>query len=72
MVKGKGKNLVKWIIKFNQYAFIQVLQRTLIILFPLAVIGSFTWVISDNLLAQNGFLASIFRVHQWLPQMQFW
>lgn len=44
----------------------------MMILFPVALVGSFAWVISNNLLANNGFLANIFRVRQWLPQMSFW
>lgn len=67
----KEDKLVNRIDRFNQHAFIQVLQQTMIILFPVALIGSFTWVISDNLLASNGFLAEILRIQQWLPQWRF-
>lgn len=71
LILMKEDKLVNRIDRFNQHAFIQVLQQTMIILFPVALIGSFTWVISDNLLASNGFLAEILRIQQWLPQWRF-
>lgn len=68
----KERWFVKWAVWVNERTFIKILQRTMIVLFPIVLVGSFTWVISTNLLATNGFLANIFRVRQWLPQMQFW
>ena len=68
---GKKRRFVNWATWFNERPFVKIMQQTMIILFPVALIGSFTWMISDNLLATNGFLANIFRVRQWLPQMQF-
>lgn len=69
---GKKRRFVNWATWFNERPFVKIMQQTMIILFPVALIGSFTWMISDNLLATNGFLANIFRVRQWLPYMQFW
>lgn len=68
----KKRRFVNWATRFNERPFIKIMQQTMIILFPLALLGSFTWMISDNLLANNGFLANIFRVRQWLPNLQFW
>lgn len=68
----KERWFVKWAIWVNERTFIKIFQRTMIVLFPIVLVGSFTWVISTNFLATNGFLANIFRVRQWLPQMQFW
>lgn len=68
----KKRRFVDWATWFNERPFINIVQQTMIILFPVALIGSFAWMISDTLLASNGFLASIFRVRQWLPHLQFW
>lgn len=68
---GRKQKLVTWAVRFNQHAFVQILRETLIMLFPVALVGSIVWIIGDNLLAPNGFLANILRVRQWLPQRQF-
>lgn len=68
---GRKQKLVTWVVRFNQHAFVQILRETLIMLFPVALVGSIVWIIGDNLLAPNGFLANILRVRQWLPQRQF-
>lgn len=68
---GKNKKIVAWAVRFNQYSFVQVLRETLIMLFPVALVGSIVWIISDNLLSTNGFLANVFHVRDWLPQRQF-
>ncbi|MGM9907577.1 PTS transporter subunit EIIC [Limosilactobacillus sp.] len=68
---GRKQRLVTWAVRFNQHAFVQILRETLIMLFPVALVGSIVWIIGDNLLAPNGFLANILRVRQWLPQRQF-
>ena len=68
----KERWFVKWAVWVNERTFIKIFQQTMIVLFPIVLVGSFTWVISTNLLATNGFLANIFRVHQLLPQTHFW
>lgn len=52
---GKKRRFVNWATWFNERPFVKIMQQTMIILFPVALIGSFTWMISDNLLATNGF-----------------
>lgn len=68
----KHQGLINWAVRFNRHLFIRVLRETMTILFPVALVGSIMWIISDNLLAPNGFLANILYVNRWLPQSQFW
>jgi PTS system cellobiose-specific IIC component len=67
----KKQKLVAWAVRFNQHSFVQILRETLIMLFPVALVGSIVWIISANLLSPNGFLANILQVRRWLPQRQF-
>lgn len=67
----KNEKLIKWAMWFNRLSFVQVFRETLIMLFPVALIGTIVWIISDNLLAPDGFLANILYIRQWLPQRQF-
>lgn len=67
-------NQERWIermVHFRQKSFVQILHRTLIALFPLILLGSFSWVIYENLLSTNGFLGSVLHVANWLPFRQF-
>ena len=68
----KHQGLVNWAVRFNRHLFIRVLRETMTILFPVALVGSIMWIVSDNLLASNGYLANILYVSRWLPQRQFW
>ncbi|MCC4333865.1 PTS transporter subunit EIIC [Limosilactobacillus reuteri] len=56
---------------FNRLSFVQIFRETMIMLFPVVLIGTIVWIISDNLLASNGFLANVFYIQQWLPERQF-
>lgn len=67
----KKDKLVNLVVRFNERSFIQILQQTMLILFPVAVVGSFAWIISDNLLSTGGFLANMFQIHRWVPQLTF-
>ncbi|WP_295727998.1 PTS transporter subunit EIIC [uncultured Limosilactobacillus sp.] len=62
---------IEWMVRFRRRAFIQILHRTLITLFPLILIGSFSWLLYENLLSTNGFLGSVLHVTQWLPFREF-
>lgn len=68
---GLNDKLVNWAVRFNRHSFIRVFRETMILLFPIGLIGTITWIISDNLLAPNGFLANILYIRDWLPQQQF-
>ncbi|MCC4347157.1 PTS transporter subunit EIIC [Limosilactobacillus reuteri] len=67
----RNEKIIKWAMWFNRLSFIQIFRETMIILFPVALVGAIVWIISDNLLAPNGFLANVLYVRQWLPQRQF-
>ncbi|MDK8117267.1 PTS transporter subunit EIIC [Limosilactobacillus reuteri] len=67
----KNEKLIKWATWFNRLSFVQIFRETMIMLFPVALIGTIVWIISDNLLAPNGFLANVFYIQQWLPERQF-
>lgn len=60
------------LVKMRQLPFIQILQRTMVTLFPLAIIGSGAWIISQVLFAPTGFLGEITGVRHWLPYYRFW
>ncbi len=63
---------INWMVRFRQRSFVQILHRTLIALFPLILVGSFSWLLYENLLSTNGFLGSVLHVADWLPFRQFW
>lgn len=63
--------LVQWLAAFQRRPFIQILRRTMEILFPVVLLGGFSWVLFANLLSANGFLGSTLRITHWLPQWQF-
>lgn len=67
-----NQRLVNAIVKYRKTSFIQILNYTLVILFPVIVIGSASWVIYGNLLSRNGFLANMLHTTSWLPHWQFW
>ncbi|MFR0606843.1 PTS transporter subunit EIIC [Limosilactobacillus balticus] len=68
---NKNEKLIKWAIWFNRLSFVQIFRETMIMLFPVALIGTIVWIISDNLLALNGFLANVLYIRQWFPERQF-
>lgn len=65
----KNEKLIKRAMWFNRLSFVQIFRETMIMLFPVALIGTIVWIISDNLLASNGFLANVFYIQQWLPEL---
>ncbi|TGB10653.1 PTS transporter subunit EIIC [Limosilactobacillus reuteri] len=67
----KNEKLIKRAMWFNRLSFVQIFRETMIMLFPVVLIGTIVWIISDNLLASNGFLANVFYIQQWLPERQF-
>ncbi|WP_283583694.1 PTS transporter subunit EIIC [Limosilactobacillus difficilis] len=63
--------LVKRLVRFRQLPFIQVLQRTMLTLFPVALIGAFAWLIARVFLSPAGFLGNILAIKSWFPQYRF-
>ncbi|MDL2057358.1 PTS transporter subunit EIIC [Limosilactobacillus reuteri] len=68
---NKNEKLIKWAMWFNRLSFVEIFLETMIMLFPVALIGTIVWIISDNLLAPNGFLANVLYIRQWFPERQF-
>ena len=67
----KNEKLIKLVMRFNRLSFVQISRETMIMLFPVALIGSIVWIIGDNLLSPSGFLSNVLHVQSWLPQRQF-
>ncbi|MCC4383024.1 PTS transporter subunit EIIC [Limosilactobacillus reuteri] len=68
---NKNEKLIKWAMWFNRLSFVEIFRETMIMLFHVALIGTIVWIISDNLLAPNGFLANVLYIRQWFPERQF-
>lgn len=68
---ASSQKLIAKMVKFRQYSFIQILQQTMITLFPIALIGASASVISHVFLSPSGFLGSVLHIRQWFPQYQF-
>lgn len=68
----KTDQLVDKLVRFRQLSFIQIVQRTMITLFPIALIGCIAGVISYVFLSPSGFLGSVLYIKRWLPTYRFW
>lgn len=53
--------------KLFERSFMRVLRRTVVMLFPFALIGAFASVIANSVFAPFGFANSIFSIYQWFP-----
>lgn len=67
----ENPTLVKKMLHFRQLPFIQVLQRTMLTLFPIALIGSFAYLLSRVVFSPNGFIGNVIAIRSWFPQYQF-
>ena len=59
----------KLIVKLYQLPFILVMRRTMLMLFPFAVLGSIASVFNVSILSRTGFIGNIFYITQWLPHV---
>lgn len=66
-----SKRIVDWMVGIRQRSFIKIFHRTMTALFPLVLVGCFSWLIYENLLSTDGFLASVLHVNSWLPFRRF-
>lgn len=66
-----NSKLVRWTVKFRKLEFIQILQRTMLILFPIILIGSFADLLGDGLFSTGGFLGSLLKIEN-LPNRRFY
>ena len=60
--------IVQWTVKYRHSTFIRVVARTLVLLFPLALIGSIAKVLSLTLLNADGFLYNLLVIDRWCNQ----
>lgn len=67
----KRQVLIKQIIKFRQFTFVRILQQTMLILFPIVLIGSFAEIISNIVFSTQGYLGSFLHIGQFSGR-QFW
>lgn len=75
--KGDGKmtrtdHLIDKLVSFRQLSFIQIVQRTMLTLFPIVLIGSIAGTLSAVFLSPTGFLGSTFHIKHWLTGYRFW
>lgn len=59
--------MTAWMIKVQQKSFYYVLRKTVIILFPFVLIGSFAKAVNRGLLVKNGFGGQVLHIYKWLP-----
>ncbi|MGM9891869.1 PTS transporter subunit EIIC [Limosilactobacillus sp.] len=64
--------LIDRLVHFRQLSFIRIIQRTMLTLFPIILIGSVAEIISSIFLSPAGFLGSTLHVRRWLTGYQFW
>lgn len=67
----KNSKLVEWTVRFRKLEFIQVLQRTMLILFPIVLIGSFADLLSNGVFSENGYIGSLVNIGN-LPNLNFY
>lgn len=65
------QSLVDSLVGFERRPFIQVLRRTMIILFPLALVGSLAYFLSQVCFAPTGFIGNVLHIRRWLPAYWF-
>lgn len=59
--------VVNMLVRFNQHSFIQAVRQTLVVLFPVTLIGALAQLVVKSCLDANGFFYNIFGIGSWLP-----
>lgn len=59
--------VVKILVRFNERSFIQAVRQTLVVLFPVALIGALAQLVVKSCLDANGFFYNILEIGAWLP-----
>lgn len=65
------ERLVKTITKYRNYRFIQVLRQTMLILFPVILIGAFSWTLSNCIFNSDSLVGRLINLNKWFPQSWF-
>ncbi|WP_308555783.1 PTS transporter subunit EIIC [uncultured Lactobacillus sp.] len=63
--------MIDLLAKYKQLTFIKIFQQTLIALFPIALIGSYCWVITNSFLTNNSFFGQLTNISKWFPAYTF-
>lgn len=58
--------IVALTVKYRHSTFIRVLSRTLVLLFPIAMIGSIAKVLTSTLVNEDGFLFNLLMLDRWV------
>lgn len=61
------RRLVRVVMKVNECSFFRVVRQTLSMLFPFALLGSFSQMIYRTFLSQNGLFYNIAYFNNWVP-----
>ena len=59
--------VVNSFVRFNRWPFIQVVRQTLVVLFPVTLLGSLARLVVKSFLDPNGFFYNILGIGVWLP-----
>ncbi len=59
--------VVNSFVRFNRWPFIQVVRQTLVVLFPVTLLGSLARLVVKSFLDPNGFFYNILGIGAWLP-----
>lgn len=65
------ERLVKTITKYRNYRFIQILRQTMLILFPVILIGAFSWTLSNCIFSSDSLVGRLINLNKWFPQSWF-
>lgn len=65
------KNIIDLLARYKQLTFIKILQQTMIALFPIALIGSYCWAITNSFLTSNSFFGQLTNISKWFPAHNF-
>lgn len=65
------QNLISAMIRYRNNRFIQIVSQTLLILFPVILIGAFAWTIANCLLNPVSLLGRIIHINSWFPDSWF-
>lgn len=68
MIQNK---IIQFELKYRGYKFIQIVRQTILALFPVILIGSFAWTLSNCILNPSSLLGRLLHLRTWFPQAWF-
>ncbi|TSO26399.1 PTS transporter subunit EIIC [Lactobacillus sp. LL6] len=66
-----NKKVVDLLTRFENSQFIKVLNWSMMVLFPVALLGSFAWILNMVILNPNGFIGNMININHWLDNLWF-